>query len=68
MVVNWNTGENKVFPDKSIVNIASQAGENLANVLISLGISEKNIHLIGHSLGKNISKFDNINKGLHFLT
>ena len=48
MVVNWYTGADY---NSLVVNSASQAGEELVNLLISLGISEKDIHCIGHSLG-----------------
>ena len=51
MVVNWDTGSDY---DSSVINISSQAGEDLVNLLIGLGISEKNIHCIGHSLGKKL--------------
>ena len=51
MVVNWDTGSDY---DSSVINISSQAGEDLVNLLISLSISEKNVHCIGHSLGKKL--------------
>lgn len=50
MVVNWDTG---VSYTASIIKIVSEAAEDLVNHLISLGVSGKNIHCIGHSLGKN---------------
>ena len=51
MVVNWDTGSTY---DSLVIKSASQAGEDLVNLLIGLGINEKNIHCIGHSLGKKL--------------